>query len=161
MDKFPITKNGFEKIQIDLKHLKHVERPAITALIASARELGDLSENAEYHAAREKQSFIEWRIKDLDDKIARSEIIDIEKLSGDRVKFGATVKVINIENDEESTYIIAGEYESDISKGRISINSPIARGLIGKAIGDLIEVSTPGGKKSFEIVSVEYKNFDI
>jgi transcription elongation factor GreA len=161
MDKFPITKNGFEKIQIDLKHLKHVERPAITALIASARELGDLSENAEYHAAREKQSFIEWRIKDLDDKIARSEIIDIEKLSGDHVKFGATVKVINIENDEESTYIIAGEYESDISKGRISINSPIARGLIGKAIGDLIEVSTPGGKKSFEIVSVEYKNFDI
>jgi transcription elongation factor GreA len=161
MDKFPITKNGFEKIQIDLKYLKHVERPAITALIATARELGDLSENAEYHAAREKQSFIEWRIKDLDDKIARSEIIDIEKLSGDRVKFGATVKVINIENDEESTYIIAGEYESDISKGRISINSPIARGLIGKAIGDLIEVSTPGGKKSFEIVSVEYKNFDI
>ena len=96
MDKFPITKNGFEKIQIDLKYLKHVERPAITALIATARELGDLSENAEYHAAREKQSFIEWRIKDLDDKIARSEIIDIEKLSGDRVKFGATVKVINI-----------------------------------------------------------------
>jgi transcription elongation factor GreA len=161
MDKFPITKNGFIKIQSDLKYLKIVERPSITAAISSARELGDLSENAEYHAAREKQGFVEGRIKDLDDRIARAEIIDIEKLVGDNIKFGATVSLANVESNEELTYIIAGEYESDISKGRISISSPIAKGLIGKTIGDVIDIITPGGKKSFEVLAVVYKSFDI
>jgi transcription elongation factor GreA len=161
MEKFPITKNGFVKMQNHLKHLKQVERPLITSAIASARELGDLSENAEYHAAREKQSFVESKIKDLDDKIARSEIIDIEKLSGDRIQFGATVELVNIENDEELVYIITGEYESNIAKRMISISSPIAKGLIGKVVGDIIEIHTPGGKKSLEVISINYKNFDI
>jgi transcription elongation factor GreA len=161
MDNFPITKNGFVKMQTDLKHLKLVERPAITAAIGSARELGDLSENAEYHAAREKQSFVEGRIKELDDKIARAQIIDIEKLSGDTIKFGATVELVNVESNEEVTYIITGEYESNISKGRISISSPIARGLIGKTIGDIIDIRTPGGKKSLEVLSIIYESFDI
>ncbi len=161
MEKFPITKNGFEKMQSDLKYLKQVERPNITAQIASARELGDLSENAEYHAAREKQSFIEGKIKAIDDKIARAEIIDVEKLSGDIIKFGATVELVNVETNEELCYIITGEYESDISKRKISITSPIAKGLIGKSIGDTIEISTPGGKKSFEVLSVNFVNFDV
>jgi transcription elongation factor GreA len=161
MEKFPITKNGFEKMRSDLKYLKQVERPNITAQIASARELGDLSENAEYHAAREKQSFIEGKIKAIDDKIARAEIIDVEKLSGNIIKFGATVELVNIETDDELYYIITGEYESDISKRKISISSPIAQGLIGKSIGDIIDITTPGGSKSFEILSVNFVNFDV
>ena len=123
--------------------------------------MGDLSENAEYHAAREQQSFAEGRILELEDKVARAEVIDISKLSGDSVKFGATVNLIDDETEEAVTYIIVGEYEADISKHRISISSPLARALIGKTVGDLVDVTTPGGTRSYEILSVEFKDFNI
>ncbi len=161
MVKFPITQKGFEKLEQEIKHLKHVERPKTIEAIATAREFGDLSENAEYHAAREKQSFIEGRILDLEDKMARSEIIDITKLSGNNIKFGATVRLIDDETEEEVTYHIVGEYEADITKKRISIASPIAKALIGKSSGDVVEVTTPKGSKSYEVIAVEYKALDI
>ena len=154
MDKFPITQQGYDKLEQEIKQLKHVERPAIIEAIATAREFGDLSENAEYHAAREKQSFIEGRILDLEDKFSRAEIIDTSKLSTDSVKFGATVKVIDDDTEEESTYHIVGEYEADITKKRISTKSPLAKALIGKSIGDIVEVTTPKGGKAFEIVEI-------
>jgi transcription elongation factor GreA len=157
MQKFPITTEGFKQISSELKTLKTAERPAIIKAIAEAREHGDLSENAEYHAAREKQSFIEGRIASLEDKIARSEIIDISKLSGNTVKFGATVKLIDIDADHKNTYKIVGEYEADLEKGMVSIASPIARALIGKNKGDFIEVNTPTGIKEYEILGIEYK----
>lgn len=156
MDKFPITVKGYAKLQDEIKHLKSVERPEVIKAIASARELGDLSENAEYHAAREKQGFIEGRIIDLEDKSARAEVIDASKLSGTMVKFGAHVKLLDEETDEASSYTIVGEYEADISKGLISILSPIARGLIGKSQGDSVEIITPKGIRYYEIVKVEY-----
>jgi transcription elongation factor GreA len=156
MDKFPITVMGYAKLQDEIKHLKSVERPEVIKAIASARELGDLSENAEYHAAREKQGFIEGRIIDLEDKSARAEVIDATKLSGTMVKFGAHVKLLDEETDEVSSYTIVGEYEADISKGLISILSPIARGLIGKSQGDSVEIITPKGIRYYEIVKVEY-----
>jgi len=156
MEKFPITVKGYAKLQEEIKHLKAVERPQVIKAIASARELGDLSENAEYHAAREKQGFLEGRIIDLEDKSARAEVIDISKLSGDIVRFGANVKLIDEETDEGYAYSIVGDYEADISKGLISISSPIARGLIGKAQGESIEVITPKGIKYYEIVKVDY-----
>jgi transcription elongation factor GreA len=161
MDKFPITKKGFELLEKEIKHLKHVERPTIIEAISTAREFGDLSENAEYHAAREKQSFIEGRIVDLEDKLSRAEIIDTSRLSKDSVKFGATVKLVDDDTDEEATYLIVGEYEADIAKKRVSIQSPIAKGLIGKAVGDIVEISTPKGKKVFEILEISYQDINL
>jgi transcription elongation factor GreA len=160
MDKFPITRKGYEKLEREIKQLKSVERPAVIEAISTAREFGDLSENAEYHAARDKQSFIEGRILDLEDKFSRAEIIDTSKLKADSVKFGATVKLINDDTEEESTYHITGEYEADISKSRISTKSPLAKALIGKAIGDIVEVSTPKGDKAFEILDISFADLD-
>lgn len=156
MDKFPITLEGSVRIQEEVKTLKTVERPAVIAAIAEARAHGDLSENAEYAAAREKQSFIEGRIKELEDKIARSEIIDISKLSGKNIMFGAKVKLVDADTDEEVDYHIVGEYEADINKKMISIVSPLARALIGKTEGDFVEVQTPKGTRSYEVLSVKY-----
>lgn len=154
MSKFPITSEGFERITEEVKHLKAVERPNIIKAIAEARELGDLSENAEYQAAREKQSFIEGRIMELEDKIARSEVIDPSKLSGNLITFGAKVKLIDCDQDKEYNYRIVGEYEADIEKGLISIISPVAKSLIGKKVGDFAEVVTPGGIREYEILEV-------
>lgn len=157
MEKVPMTAAGYGRLQEELKTLKTVERPAIIQSIAEARTHGDLSENAEYHAARERQSFIEGRIMELEDKISRAQIIDVSKLDGDVVKFGATVTIADEETDEESTYQIVGELESDISAGLLSVASPLARAIIGKAVGDQVEVATPRGPRDYEIVSVEFK----
>lgn len=157
MEKVPMTESGYLRLQEELKNLKTVERPAIIQAIASAREHGDLSENAEYHAARERQSFTEGRISELEDKISRAQVIDVSKLDGDSVKFGATVTVADEETDEESTYQIVGELEADIASGLLSVTSPMARALIGKTVGDSVEVSTPRGVKDYEIVKVAYK----
>ena len=156
MDKIPLTRAGFDKLDAELKQLKSVERPAIIRAIAEAREHGDLSENAEYHSAKEKQSFIEGRVKELEGVISLAEIIDPAKLSGP-VKFGATVTVADEDTDEEKTYQIVGEYEADIEKGLLNMKSPIARALIGKDVGDSAEVRTPGGDKSYEIIEIAYK----
>lgn len=155
MEKIPLTREGFAKIDAELKHLKSVERPAIIAAISEARAHGDLSENAEYHSAKEKQSFIEGRIKELESVIGLADVIDPSKMSGS-IKFGATVKLIDEDTDEEKTYQIVGEYEADIEAGRLNIKSPLARALIGKDEGDSVEVRTPGGEKSYEILSVSY-----
>jgi len=157
MAKFPITVKGFEKLEQELKHFKHVERKKVSEDIATAREHGDLSENAEYEAAREKQAFIEGRIQQLEDITARAEIINVAKLAGDSIKFGATVTLIDDETEEEMTYHIVGEYEADITKKRISIASPIAKALIGKSVSDIVEVTTPGGVKSYEVVKIQYE----
>ena len=159
MTKFPITQKGYEKLEQEIKLLKYQERPKIIDDIAKARAFGDLSENAEYHAAREKQSFVEGRILDLEDKQARAEVIDIAKLSGNSIKFGATVKLVDDATDEEVEYLIVGEYEADITKKRISIVSPLARSLIGKNVGDVTEVRTPGGSKTYEILAVKFQEF--
>jgi len=156
MDKLPITSAGFEKLERELKELKSKDRPAVIEQIAAAREHGDLKENAEYHAAREKQGFIEGRIAELEDKVARAEIIDVSTISGSSVKFGASIIVFDNDTEEEKTYQIVGEYEADLEKGLISIVSPIARALIGKEEGDVVDVVTPGGKKSYEVVEVKY-----
>ncbi|MBT4879857.1 MAG: transcription elongation factor GreA [Alphaproteobacteria bacterium] len=156
MDKVPMTQNGFNKIQEELKHLRSVERPEVIQAISSARELGDLSENAEYHAARERQGFIEGRIAELEDKTARAEVIDISKLSGDTVKFGAKVTLTDEDTDQESAYQIVGTDESDISLGLLSITSPLARALIGKSVGNSIEVTTPNGSRAYEINEIRY-----
>jgi transcription elongation factor GreA len=161
MDKFPITQQGYDKLEKEIKQLKHIERPAIIEAIATAREFGDLSENAEYHAAREKQSFIEGRILDLEDKFSRAEIIDTSKLSADSVKFGATVKLIDDDTEEESIYHVVGEYEADITKRRISTKSPLAKALIGKAKGDIVEVTTPKGGKAFEIIEISFEKIKL
>ena len=161
MTRFPITKNGSIKIAEELRHLKQVERPAIIKAIASARELGDLSENAEYHSAKEKQGFIEGKIRHLEDKLARAEIIDISILGGTRVKFGATITLMNLDTNEDSQYIIAGEYEADMTKKIISIRSPIARAMIGKEIGDVVEVITPRGIKTYEIMTMKFVEFSV
>lgn len=157
MERFPITPSGYDKMNEELKNLKLVERPAVIKAISEARELGDLSENAEYHAAREKQSFIEGRIMELEDKIARAEVINYKEISGNSVKFGATVKVVNEDTDEEKVYQIVGEYEADITKNLISVNSPLARALIGKSAGDSVRFSTPGGAHDYEILEVNFK----
>ncbi len=152
-----MTARGFSRLQEELKTLKSVERPAVIKAIAEAREHGDLSENAEYHAARERQSFIEGRVMELEDKISRAEVIDVSKLSGSTVKFGATVTLADEDTDEEVTYQIVGQDESDIKAGFISIISPLARALIGKQVGDTVEVTTPGGSKSYEIIDIAFK----
>ncbi len=155
MEKIPMTAKGFARLDAELKTLKSVERPAVIRAIAEAREHGDLSENAEYHAAREKQSFIEGRIKELESMIARSEIIDVARLSGP-VKFGATVALLDEDTDEEKTYQIVGEAEARIEEGLLNMKSPLARALIGKEPGDSVEVRTPGGVRSYEVRSVSF-----
>ncbi len=157
MDKFPITAKGFAAIQAEVKNLKTVERPAVIKTIAEAREHGDLKENAEYHAARERQSFIEGRILELEGRIAGAEVIDVAKLNGDQVKFGATVLLIDEDTDEKVTYQIVGEYEADIKQNLLSNTAPISRALIGKKKGDSVEVRTPKGTKNYEILEVKFK----
>ncbi|HAE46760.1 MAG: transcription elongation factor GreA [Tistrella sp.] len=156
MEKVPMTLEGFDRLTAELKHLKTVARPEVINAIAEARAHGDLSENAEYHAARERQSFIEGRIAELEDKLSRSEVIDPTKLSGDRVKFGATVTVVDEETEEETSYKIVGVDEADLKIGRISVTSPMARALINKAVGETVEVATPKGRRSYEILAVSF-----
>ena len=157
MDKVPMTAEGFAALDAELKRLKTEERPAVIQAIAEARTHGDLSENAEYHAAKERQSFIEGRVLELEDKIARSQIIDVTRLSGKQVKFGATVKLQDEDSGEKRTYKIVGEDEADVRAGKVSITSPVARALIGKEKGDVVEVTAPGGVKAFEILKVEWR----
>ena len=155
MEKIPLTRAGFTLLDDELKQLKSVERPAVIRAIAEAREHGDLSENAEYHAAREKQSFIEGRVKELEAVLSRAEIIDPSKFTGS-VKFGAMVKLADDETGEEKSFQIVGEVEADLERGLLNIRSPLARALIGKEAGDSVEVKTPGGQKSYEILSVRF-----
>lgn len=151
-----MTAEGYQALDAELKRLKTEERPSVIAAIAEARAHGDLSENAEYHAAKERQAFIEGRVAEIEDKIARAQIIDVSKLSGKQVKFGATVQLIDEDSGDKSKYKIVGEDESDVKAGKISITSPIARALIGKEEGDVVEVMAPGGAKSYEIVKVKF-----
>lgn len=157
MDRFPMTPGGLTKLQEELRRLKSEERPSIIRAIAEARAHGDLSENAEYHAAKERQSFVEGRIAELEDKTSRAEVIDPSTMSGDTVRFGATVKVIDEESEDETEYQIVGADEADIASGRISITSPIARAMIGKTSGDQIEVHAPSGARYYEIIAVGYQ----
>lgn len=156
MEKIPMTRAGFDQLDRELRELKAVERPAVIRAIAEAREHGDLSENAEYHSAREKQSFIEGRIKELEMIISRAEVIDPARLSGS-VKFGARVTIVDEDSDEEKTFQLVGEQEADLERGLLNVRSPLARALIGKDEGDSVEVTTPGGQKSYEILSIRYE----
>lgn len=151
-----MTESGFAVLRDELHHLKSVERPAVIKAIADAREHGDLSENAEYHAAKEKQSFIEGRIAELEDKVSRAEVIDLSKVSGNDIKFGATIQLVDDDTDETHTYQIVGSDESDVKKGLLSITSPLARALIGKKVDDSVEVITPNGGKAYTIQEVRY-----
>ena len=155
MDKILMTRAGYAALDAELKTLKSVERPAVIQAIAEAREHGDLSENAEYHAAREKQSFIEGRVKELEGLLGRAEVVDTSKLSGP-IKFGATVDLVDEDTEAEKTYQIVGEAEADIERGLLNIKSPLARALIGKEEGDSVEVNTPGGTRSYEVLSIKY-----
>src|SRR3954469_6359437 len=157
----PMTRAGAEAIKRELKHLKSVERPKNVQDISTARDHGDLRENAEYHAAKEKQSHIAGRIQMLEDRLARAEIIDVTKLSGDRVVFGATVKLEDSDSGAKTQYAIVGETEADLKKGRISITSPIARGLIGREVGDEVKIKTPGGDREYEILAVEFVEYTL
>ncbi len=152
-----MTSGGHAVLEAELKRLKNEERPRIIQAISEARAHGDLSENAEYHAAKEAQGHNEARIHELEDKLARADVIDVSKLSGDTVKFGATVTVVDEDTDKEHNYQIVGDDEADVSLGKISVSSPIARSLIGKEVGDSVEVNTPGGGKSYEILKIAYK----
>ncbi len=152
-----MTTGGYEGLKSELQTLKTNDRPTVIKAIAEAREHGDLSENAEYHAARDRQSFIEGRIAEIEDKISRADVIDVSKLSGKTVRFGATVTIADEETDEETTYQIVGEHEADIADGRLSVAAPIARALIGKSVGDSVEVVTPRGQKDYEIIKVRFK----
>jgi transcription elongation factor GreA len=156
MDRVPITISGFAALEAELKHRQQVERQRIIQAISEARALGDLSENAEYHSAKEQQSLNEGRIMELESMIGRAEVIDVSKLSGDRIKFGATVALIDEDTEEERTYMIVGEPEADVRSGKLSIGSPIARALIGKSVGDTVQVPTPGGGKSYEVTAVRF-----
>jgi transcription elongation factor GreA len=156
MEKIPMTRAGFQTLEVELTELRSKERPAVIRQIAEAREHGDLSENAEYHAAREKQGFIEGRIKELESILSRAEVIDPSKLSGS-VKFGAIVQLIDEDTEEERTYQIVGEAEADIERGLLNMRSPLARALIGKDEGDSVEVHTPGGQRSYEIIAVRFE----
>lgn len=151
-----MTAEGHKALDVELKHLKTVERPAVIAAIAEAREHGDLSENAEYHAAKERQGWIEGRVQELEDKIARAQVIDTSKMGGATIKFGATVTVVDEDTDQESTYKIVGDDEADVKGGKISLSSPIARSMINKEVGDVVEVNAPGGVKSYEILNVQW-----
>ena len=157
MQKIPMTAAGYQRLEAELKHLKTAERPAVIRAISEAREHGDLSENAEYHAAKERQGWIESRILELEDKLRRADVIDVSKLSGDKVMFGATVVLADEDTDEESTYQLVGADEADIKSGLLSITAPLARALVGKAKGESVEVTTPGGAKAYEIVSVAFR----
>ncbi len=155
MEKVPMTARGFSALDVEFKNLKSVERPAVIRAIAEAREHGDLSENAEYHAAREKQSFIEGRLKEIEGLLSRAEVIDPTKLSG-AIKFGATVTLVDEDTEEEKVYQIVGEQEADVANGLLNVRSPLARALIGKEVGDSVEVMTPGGGRAYEVLRVEY-----
>ena len=155
MDKIPLTKAGFDKLNEELRQLKSTERPNIIKAISEAREHGDLSENAEYHAAKEKQSFIEGRVKELESIISLAEVINVSKLAGP-IKFGATVELIDEETEEHKVYQIVGEYEADIENNLLNLRSPLAKALIAKEEGDSVEVNTPGGRRSFEIIKIRY-----
>jgi len=155
-EKVPMTPEGYASLEQEVKRLKSEERPRIIQAIAEAREHGDLSENAEYHAAKEQQSLNEARVADIEDKLSRAQVIDVSKLSGDTVKFGATVTIVDEETEEELTYKIVGDDEADVKQGRMAISSPIARALIGKSVGDSVEVVTPKGSKDYEILKVEF-----
>jgi transcription elongation factor GreA len=157
MEKVPMTAEGYAALDAELKRLKSIERPAVIAQISEARSHGDLSENAEYHAAKERQSFIEGRVAELEDKLARSQVIDTTRLSGGAVKFGATVTVVDEDTEEEAVYKIVGEDEADVRGGKVSVTSPIARALIGKEAGDIVEVTAPGGARSYEILKIEWR----
>ena len=151
-----MTAGGYQTIDEELKRLKTIERPAVIAAISEARAHGDLSENAEYHAAKERQGWIEGRIAEIEDKIARAQVIDVSKLSGKQVKFGATVSVVDEDTEEEARYQIVGDHEADVKEGRISLSSPLSRAMIGKEVGEVVEVNTPGGVKAYEILKVEW-----
>lgn len=157
MEKVPMTHGGYKRLEEEIRVLKHEERPAVIQAIAEARAHGDLSENAEYHAAKERQGWIEGQILELEDKYTRAEVIDVAKLTGKAVKFGATVGLIDEDSEEEKTWQIVGDYEADVKSGRISISSPIARALIGKEEGDSVEVAAPGGARAYEIAKVAFK----
>ncbi|HWT52475.1 MAG TPA: transcription elongation factor GreA [Caulobacter sp.] len=156
MEKVPMTVGGYQTLDEELKRLKTIERPAVIAAIAEARSHGDLSENAEYHAAKERQGWIEGQIAEIEDKIARAQVIDVSKLSGKQIKFGATVSVIDEDTEEEARYQIVGDHEADVKSGRISLSSPLSRAMIGKEVGEVVEVYTPGGVKAYEITKVEW-----
>jgi len=155
-ERVPMTRTGYDRLQEELKHLKYVDRHDIIAAIEEARSHGDLSENAEYHAAREKQSFIEGRIQDLESALSRAQIIDVKTLSGQKVLFGATVEVNDCDEDKAQTYQIVGQYEADLEKGRISMLSPLSKALIGRSVGDFVEFNTPKGTKTYEILNVKF-----
>ena len=156
MERIPMTAAGYKSLEEEVNHLKNVERHEIIKAIADARAHGDLSENAEYHAAKERQGFIEGRVLELEDQIGRAEVIDVSKLSGTTVKFGATVTLVDEDTDEKRKYQIVGDVESDARHGKIALSSPSARALIGKGKGDTVEVTTPGGARSYEILKVEF-----
>ena len=151
-----MTAPGYRALDDQLKPLKSVERPAVISAISEAREHGDLSENAEYHAAKERQGWIEGQIAEIEDRMSRAQVIDVSKLSGEQVKFGATVTVVDEDTEEEARYQIVGEHEADVKQGRISITSPLSRAMISKEVGDVVEVNTPGGVKAYEILKVEW-----
>jgi transcription elongation factor GreA len=155
-DKIPITADGLVQLEDELRHLKNTARPEVIRAIAQAREHGDLSENAEYHAARDRQSFIEGRVGELEDKIARAEVIDVSKLSGKTVMFGAKVTVVDEDTEEKLTYQLVGQDEADVKQGRLAITAPLARALVGKKVGDVVEVNTPKGEKAYEIRRVKF-----
>jgi transcription elongation factor GreA len=157
MDKIPMTDAGYTTLEVELKHRQQVERPRIIQQITDARTHGDLSENAEYHAAKESQSLNEGRIAELEDKLARAEVIDVSKLSGETIKFGATVTLVDEDTDEKRVWQLVGEPEADAKKGKISITSPLARALVGKTKGVSVEVVTPGGAKAYEVKKVEWR----
>jgi transcription elongation factor GreA len=155
--KIPITLTGFNQLQEEVKTLKNIDRPAVIQALSDAREHGDLKENAEYHAARERQSFIEGRILELEDRLSRVDVIDPAKMTGNTIKFGATVEVVDDATNEEHTYQIVGEYEANFEEGRLSLTAPLSRALIGKTVGDTVEVNTPKGVKTYEVLKVLYK----
>ena len=157
MQKVPMTLEGYQALDEELKRLKTQERPAVIQAISEARAHGDLSENAEYHAAKDRQGFIEGRLAEIEDKLSRAQVIDVTKLDGGTVKFGATVKVLDEDTEEKSVYKIVGEDEADVRAGKVSVTSPLARALIGKEKGDVVEVTAPSGPKSYEILKVEWK----
>ncbi len=156
MDKFQITKQGYEKLKAEIENLKNVERPNIIKQIAAARELGDLRENAEYHSAKDRQGFIEAQIADLEEKFSRVEVVDIQSQSSDRILFGATVELEDLDSGKKTKYKIVSEFEADIDEGLISSSSPVARTVIGKKVGEDVEVKTPGGIVNYEIISINY-----
>jgi transcription elongation factor GreA len=156
MEKVPMTGEGYAVLDEELKRLKTQERPSVIAQIAEARTHGDLSENAEYHAAKDRQGWIEGRIAEIEDKIARAQVIDVSKLSGAQVKFGATVSVVDEDTEEEARYQIVGDHEADVKFGKLSVSSPLARAMIGKEKGEVVEVNTPGGVKAYEILKIEW-----